>query len=1214
MTGREPLDDEWRLSRDDQEADRVHQVASADQGSQINQAGRDLSILNVFYSDRHTRSLLAADHPLATSATGVLSPYRGLGAFRTGDARFFFGREPAVEKVRLMVSSSAVEGTPVVVSGASGSGKSSLLQAGVIPNIRDQGLDGALGAARWPCLLMRPTADPFAELAHALNQLQPGFDPGLAVRLAEQPDLFASAVRHVMTASANSLAGDRLITGEGNQRLLLVIDQFEQLFTLCRDESVRERFISALDVATRKPMTHGAPPAVVLVLVVRADFEARCAEYEALAHATQNRFLLTGMTARQLEIAITEPPKRLGGSVDRDLVAHLLGEVARRPNAGGAGHGEPGAGVLPLLSYALDEAWRQQGLSQEGARPLSLTDYERTGGLESAVARSAQSAFGRLTGDQQSVAKAVFLRLTRTTPEGVDTSSPAARTDLVAMGDSVEAVLDAFAQERLLTLSYETVEISHEALLSAWPQLRMWLDESRTQRIVVERLRTTAAVWEEGEERSYLYEGLQLIAAADAVKALGDDLLGPLDKRFLTASERADKRRNTVRRTVLGTLVALSLCLALLVAFVQQARTQAVEQRNAAVSARLVGKSEETLSDDPTGARLASLAGHEVAPSSAASRYGLKNAAATRLLAVIPTEDTWINKVALNGDGSTLVFGGFGTRNEGDVTGTVDVGTRTTVLRRHSGTSAPAAVDSPGQPHQGPAQVPDVIAVSGDGTRQATRQKDGSTVVTERAGGRLVGRINAFGDRRSPLALNRDGSVAALVNDDSSTSADSKHLVRLVSVATGLVLDTLASPGKGGIRCVAFSGNGRRVAAGTEAPAGSGGGDGGHLTVWDLSPGRLVASSTVPIPTGVGGYFPLWLGDEGGVVATAAVSGVVLTYLEDGTRKVLDLRGGQVQDLAFSSDGRRVAVLASGSDPHVERVYVWDLEHASAGLPQEIVLTGFEPHGVLQPYDFFQPHGIWLSDDGRVLSVGGDQLVRDGRNRVPRMMVRFWRLAASTYQPAGPPLMGTGGFASLGALTGDGQQAVVATQSGARGTGTLSFWDVARGRRTGPPATLRSQVRALAMSPSGSLAASTDTLGQVRLWNPRRGTAAAATPLEAGTQINAVRFSSDGRTLATGDESGHVQLWDVTTRLPIGEPFTVGQGAVAWKSMAFADHDTRLVAATAIGEVTTIDVGFLSDARSELCHQVGRLMTARWWSDNVPELSATSATHVCARA
>ncbi|MEW2194052.1 WD40 repeat domain-containing protein [Streptomyces microflavus] len=1200
MTGQEPPDSGQRSQPDDWEVHHVHQIASAEQGSNIHQAGRDLSILNVFYSDRHTRSLLAGPHPLAEGMTEIRSPYRGLGAFRTGDARFFFGREPAIDRVWQMISSSAGDGGPVVVSGASGSGKSSLLQAGVLPRIRNSGLSGIPEAARWPCLLMRPTADPFAELAHGLNQLQPGFNPELSAQLAEQPDLFASAVRHLVSEPPNRPTGDRLITGESSQRLLLIVDQFEQIFTLCRDEAVRERFIAALDIAARKPMTHGTPPAVVVVLAVRADFEARCAEYEALAQPTQDRFLLAGMTERQLEMAVTEPPKRLGATVDRDLVARLLIEVARGPAVGGADRGEPGAGVLPLLSYALDEAWRQQEGAQEGTRVLTLTDYERTGGLESAVARSAQTAYDRLNADQQSVTKALFLRLTRTTFEGVDTSSPAARAELLAMGSSVEPVLDAFAEERLLTLSSEMVEISHEALLSAWPKLREWLDESRTQRGVLERIHSMASVWESREERSYLYEGLQLVAAVQAVEALGDDLMGPLDRKFLAASHKADRRRQTVRRTVFGTLVSLTVCLALLMAFTVQARNSAVEQRNAAVSARLVNKSEGALDTDPTGGRLDSLAAHAIAPTSVTTRYGLINASANRLLAVIPTDDIWITAVALNDDGSTLAFGGFGTRGDGGTIGVADVRSHKITRRRQSATPSSVVFDSTGRVRSSAGESTDAVAVSGDGTTRAARQKDGSVVLTEKATGTRVGSIDAFGGSGSPLALNHDASVAVLVKDDSLLSTDSEQQIRLVDTSTGQILDTLTSPGRGRIHCVTFSRNGRRVAVGTEAPAGSGGGDGGHFNVWDLSPGRATASAAVSVPTSVRGNFPLWLGDGGRIVATAAKSGVVLVRPAEGTRQTLSLQGGALQDLAFSSDGTRLAVLASGSDRSQEHAYVWDLRHATAKLSQDIDLPGF------------QPHGITLSDDGRVLVVGGNQLVRHGREAVPRMTARFWHLGPSAFQPTGPALTGSNGFASIEALTANGERAVVATQEGAQGTGILSFWDVARGKRTGSPQDTGSTVRALAISPSGKLVASADAKGQIRLWNPSRGIETEGAPLEAATTINEMRFSSDGRTLATGDGSGRVQLWDVATRLRIGRPFAVVGGPVVAKSMVFTDDDTRLAAAAATGQVVVIDVGFLRDAQADLCRQVGSLMSARWWAANVPEIDAVTASRACA--
>lgn len=568
-----------------QDAHRVHQVASACGESQINQAGRDLSVTNVFYTDTRTRSRLVGADPLVGPAERISSPYRGLGAFGTDDAKFFFGREVAVESVWRMVSRSAVDGQPVVVSGASGSGKSSLLQAGVVHRLREVGLEGIPEAMRWPCLIMRPTSDPFGELAQGIGQLQRVFTPGLADQLAEQPELFASAARHLVTGPTGQPSQDGTVTTDGDRRLLLIVDQFEQIFTLCRDARLRQRFVTALDTAVRTPMTEGQPPAVVAVLVMRADFEARCAEYEALAQATQNRFLLTGMTERQLEMAITEPPKQLGATVDRDLVARLLSEVAQQPNDDGTNAAGPGAGVLPLVSHALDEAWRNRKLGPE-ASVLTLADYERTGGLESAITRSGQAVFDRLDDHQQSVTKTIFLRLTKTNPGGFDTSSPAARAELAAIDDTVGPILEAFAKERLLTLSTETVEISHEALLSAWPKLRRWLGESRSQRAVLDRLRAAASVWEGKGEGSYLYGGGQLTAAVEAVDALGDELISPLERRFLTASTRADKRRRAARRTVSGAFVAFTICLALLTVFAIRSRNSAIALRNAVVKDR----------------------------------------------------------------------------------------------------------------------------------------------------------------------------------------------------------------------------------------------------------------------------------------------------------------------------------------------------------------------------------------------------------------------------------------------------------------------------------------------------------------------------------------------------------------------------------------------------------------------------------------------------
>ena len=240
------------------------------------------------------------------------------------------------------------------------------------------------------------------------------------------------------------------------------------------------------------------------MLGVRADFEARCADYPELADAVQDRYLVTAMTGRQLRMAITEPAKKADSGVDDDLVEGLAGRGAHRP-ARDLRRGE--------CCRCCRTPWTRPGAAGP-EQALTLADYERTGGIEGAVAASAQRAYDRLTPAQQAAARQVFTRLTATSAEGVDTADRATRAELTdgksaAEAQDVETVLEAFAAERLLTLAAGTVEISHEALLTAWPLLRdTWLAETHADRIARTRLHTTAADWaRHSRDRSYLYGG-----------------------------------------------------------------------------------------------------------------------------------------------------------------------------------------------------------------------------------------------------------------------------------------------------------------------------------------------------------------------------------------------------------------------------------------------------------------------------------------------------------------------------------------------------------------------------------------------------------------------------------------------------------------------------------------------------------------------------------
>ncbi|WP_349666510.1 WD40 repeat domain-containing protein [Actinomadura xylanilytica] len=360
-----------------------------------------------------------------------------------------------------------------ILSGTSGVGKSSLLYAGVLSEFRENGIPEHPQTAQWPCLITTPGAAPFEELAAGLSQIIGGSSGAFAEELHGSPPRLAQAARQAATAHRNGGPPITVTDRRQRQRLLLIIDQFEQLFTLCPDEDERRRFVSALHAAATHPVGRDRTPAAMVVIAMRSDFEARCVEYEELAAAVQDRYLLPAMTARQLEIAITEPARAVGARVEGRLVDRLVAAASVPGRVPDGTAGEPGtrAGMLPLLSYALDQAWRTRDRSaaDEG---LTLRDYEAAGGIEDAVATSAERAYARLGPAQQELSRRVFLRLTAIGDDGVPTADRVSRSELARSGvdaDDLGVVLEVFARERLITLGADSVAISHEVLLTAWP-------------------------------------------------------------------------------------------------------------------------------------------------------------------------------------------------------------------------------------------------------------------------------------------------------------------------------------------------------------------------------------------------------------------------------------------------------------------------------------------------------------------------------------------------------------------------------------------------------------------------------------------------------------------------------------------------------------------------------------------------------------------------
>ena len=399
-----------------------------------------------------------AEDPLAQ----VVCPYKGLGRYEPDDAGFFFGRERLVAELVTHLVGAGLVG----VVGPSGSGKSSLVRAGLLPALADGVLPGS---DRWRQVLMRPGEHPLRELAEV------GDHPG------------APADAGQSNASADGRTGDNpSLPGAGGdlplpramarqERVLLVVDQFEEAFTICRDEVERARFLATLAEAAQ------ADNSVTVVVAVRADYYGHCAANPALASLLAANHVLVGpMDAGELRRAIELPARRAGLQLEPGLAGAMISEVAEEP------------GGLPLLSCALLESWQHRH-----GRTLTLTAYEQAGGVRGAVARLAERAWLGLAPGEQAVARRILLRLAGP-GEGEAVVRRRVPLDEVAPAhdERSRAVLDALVDQRLLSVGQDSVEVAHEALLREWPRLRGWLEDDVQGRALHRHLIGAAREWD----------------------------------------------------------------------------------------------------------------------------------------------------------------------------------------------------------------------------------------------------------------------------------------------------------------------------------------------------------------------------------------------------------------------------------------------------------------------------------------------------------------------------------------------------------------------------------------------------------------------------------------------------------------------------------------------------------------------------------------------
>jgi WD40 repeat protein/DNA-binding SARP family transcriptional activator len=1059
-------------------------------------------------------------------------PFKGLAPFETADAGRFFGRERIVAELV-----GRLAGSPfLALVGASGSGKSSLLRAGLLPALPDQHQ-----------ILLRPGPRAAAELERALEPSSNG------------------------------------------ARLVVAVDQFEELLMPSVEERERSAFIATLVEAAWDPDRRA-----VVIVALRADYLDRLAAYGELADlVASNQVLLGPLTATELHRAIVGPAELGGLSVETALVDALVHDALHE------------SGALSLLSAVLVDLWHDRDGST-----LTRAGYERIGGIRGAVARHAEAALASLDPDERSAARGLLLRLVATGDDGSLIRHRATRAEIEVDDPLVARALDVLVDRRLLVVDDGTVELVHDALLDQWPTLAGWLEDDADGRRLRRRVAEAAAEWDAaGRDDNELFRGVRLAAVTDWVDASGPEAgLNRVERAFLDASrtayrrdEERQRRVNRRLRALLGVAILLLAAAAIAGAAALVERGTARAQATAAIAQRLgaqalvessldrslllarqgvrVDDSAATRSNllaallrspaalavlHPTGSRVLDDAlspnGRILAVRSDASKVDLFDTATLREMRPRLAVDGQlkyfgaivrpVRALAFSPDGQTLAVG------DSD-------GLHATVALFHVQSHLRFAhVVVPSRVATADVLFAPNGATFVTGEAVSGRFRDPAEVLVERRSsdalairrspaiphGRLIGFVNGgrdllvtSGDTRSFVldartfrrvrmfrragegAVVPDGNVAAFGRDDGSVVLD--------DLGSGRVR-AMTRRAQGGVSGISFDGDGKVLATTS---------DDGSVSVWDVPSGTLRETFLGHSASAVGPMFSR----DGATLYSGSSDGSVIAWDVRGLRRLgrpfrfaptpaaNEGPNAVVQDAA-----RAVATSPDGSlfatSPGPGRVTLWrtrdgSIERGLAGSTSAIQSLAFD-------------HA------GRLLAATGDAQTLVWDDRTGTVMLRLTR-------------GGRGGSAAVAFSMDDRFLATAGID------GHVRLYRISTGKQVGG-FSIRGSLQDLDFSPDGSRLAAAGLTGEIALWD--LGTRRLERKLEHGLAILALRFSPDGRTLATGDLAGSVDFWDTATGRLAGRSLAGQNGLVL--SVSYSPDGSKLVTASSDGRIRLYDL------------------------------------------
>jgi WD40 repeat protein/class 3 adenylate cyclase len=1052
--------------------------------------------------------------PLRTKFTGTEvpipgePPFKGLQYFDEKDSDLFFGRELLIAK---LVDRLRETKFLSVIIGASGSGKSSLVRAGLIPALKKgQPLIGGIkppeGSAGWIVHVITPTAHPLQALATELT------------RESESVTAAATLIDDLMQDPRSLTLF--LARQHPKQHTLLVLDQFEELFTLCRDEFEREAFIdNLLTTLTPSPLRPspdgrgvGGEGKITLILTLRADFYAHLAQYPELREAVAKQQEYIGpMTTDELRSAIEEPAKRGHWAFEPGLVDLILRDVGDEP------------GALPLLSHALLETWKRRA-----GHTLTLKGYADAGGVRGAIAHTAESVYQNLSSEEQIIARNIFLRLTELGEGTEDTRRRASLEELISHAENAEqarAVLNILAEARLVTVGENTAEVAHEALIREWPTLREWLNQDRESLRLHRHLTEAAHEWELLErDAGALYRGAHLAQAREWA-VLHPNSLNAGERTFLDASnelEQQEAREREVQRQ-------RELEAAQRLAETEKARAQeqahSIKQLRrravylvavlaiaviAAIAAGIFAKQNGTLAS--TNASVAAMAQAEAAARAtqqAIAEANFTHAEAQRLAA----EAT--NLMNAKGNSQTAALLTLRSLNleytpQGDAA-LLSVINLNYPLRVFTG-------------NQGPITK---VAFSPDDKWILTGGNDYTVRLFDAQSGKQLQIFNGHTDGITDIALSADGKLVL--------SASWDKTVRLWDTGTGRELKKFV--GQANVITADFSQDEKQILIGSEDKT---------LRLWDIETGRELKQ---------------WVIDEP-VSAVSPDGSYAVGYSEtNNANQLWDLKTlTKTHSISYSGPPNRLPVQFSPDGKYLLASYGKEIVLSDVASGQEVQIFRGHADGVA---------GVALSPDGKyVLSAGNDRTARLWDIETGQEVQRFSGHAASVdsvaFSSDGQRIL-TGGddgtvllwdiepHSELPILNGKiGDLFAVAFSPDGKHLATnvisnqLRLWDISTGQALWSTQDSGLALWALAFSPDGRYLVSGNMDGVTTLWDAKTGEKVRQFTAQGLDEINALTFSPDRKTVIAGGLTlGSVEtfapLWEVETgreilRLPLPAP------------------------------------------------------------------------------